>query len=133
MAKCGKLNLPAPVAAWSAIRGDLTDAERVLVKAMIRPAKRRGRRREVKCSRDSQRNLLRALDRLPMAGAAAGLPPKSTALHTSCCGIGTDNEAHLARTLCRHARARGPGASPTNAIINGQSATAVQKGPALDP
>jgi hypothetical protein len=89
---------------------DLTDAEWVLVEPMIPPAKRGGRRRAVNVREVLKRNLLRALDRLPMAGAAEGpAAEKHGAFVLHAVGLGRNIGAHPPRTLCRHARARGSG------------------------
>ena len=49
---------------------DLTDAEWAIVAAMIPPGRHGGRRRSVNVREVSERDLLRAVDRLPMEGAA---------------------------------------------------------------
>src|SRR5436190_3078977 len=87
---------------------DLTDAEWALVEPMIPPAKRGGRRRD-ECSRGSQRNLLRALDGLPMAGAAQGpAAEEHGAFVLHAVGLGRNVGARPPRALRRYARARGP-------------------------
>ena len=51
---------------------DLTEAEWALIASGIPPARREGPTARGECSRGSERHLLRALDRLPMGGAAEG-------------------------------------------------------------
>src|ERR1700720_3378404 len=82
---------------------DLTDAEWALVEPMIRPSARG------EYSRGSQRNLLRALDGLPMAGAAQGpAAEEHGAFVLHAVGLGRNVRARPPRALRRHARARGP-------------------------
>src|ERR1051325_4547536 len=80
-------------------------------------------------SRGAERHLLRAVDRLPMAGFAQGLPPKSTAHHYF--GLwdwdGTLERVHHALHIETRERA-GREASPSVAIIDSQTAKAAQKG-----
>jgi transposase len=49
---------------------DLTGAEWAVVEPMVPPAKPGGRKRTIDVRGDFERNFLRAVDRLPMAGAA---------------------------------------------------------------
>ncbi len=75
------------------------------------------------------RDLLRALDRLPMGSAAEGLAPKSTA-HAYFMlweWDGTLERIHHALYVATRER-EGREASPTAAIIDSQSAKAAQKG-----
>src|SRR6478672_5714520 len=88
---------------------DLTDAEWALVERMIPPAKARRPSARGECSRGSQRNLLRALDGLPMAGAAQGpAAEEHGAFVLHAVGLGRNVGAHPPRALRRYARARGP-------------------------
>ena len=65
------------------------------------------------CPRGSERHLLCALDRLPMAGAAEGLAAEEHgALLLHAVGLGRHAGAHPPRALCRDARARGARGEP---------------------
>ena len=52
---------------------DLTDAEWSIVEPMIPPARHRGSATLGECARGAERDLLRAVDWLPMEGFAQGL------------------------------------------------------------
>src|SRR6266550_2720470 len=80
-------------------------------------------------ARDFERNFLRAVDRLPMAGAAKRLPPKSTvwAYFDLWTWDGTLEHIHHALYVAVREQA-GREASPTTAIIDSQSAKGAQKG-----
>ena len=65
------------------------------------------------CSRGFQRDLLRAFDGLPMAGAAEGpAAEEHGAFLLHAVGVGRHTGAHPSRALCRDARARGPRGEP---------------------
>src|SRR5205807_10180011 len=79
--------------------------------------------------RGSERDLLCALDGLPVAGVAEGFAAeKHRAFLLHAVGLGRHAGAHPSRTLSRDPRARRGEASPTAAIIDSQSAKAAQKG-----
>jgi transposase len=69
-----------PAAERSSLRYpiDLTNAEWAIVEPIIPPAKHGGRERTIDVREILNRHFLRAVDWLPMAGAAQDLPPKST-------------------------------------------------------
>jgi transposase len=108
---------------------DLTDAEWSLVKPLIGPAKRGGRRREV-----DEREVLNAIFYVLSAGCQwaalpKDLPPKSTAHHYFMLWEwdGTLERIHDALYVAVREK-QGREASPTVAIIDSQSAKAAQKG-----
>ena len=79
--------------------------------------------------RGSERDLLRALDRLPVAGVAEGLPPKSTAHSYFMLWDWDGTLERIHHALYVETREReGREASPTAVIIDSQSAKAAQKG-----
>jgi transposase len=108
---------------------DLTDSEWALIEAMIPPAKRGGRRREV-----NVREVLNAVFYVLSTGCQWGalpkdLPPKSTA-HSYFMlwdWDGTLERIHHALYVETRERA-GREASPSAAIIDSQSSKAAQKG-----
>ena len=108
---------------------DLTDGEWALIKPMIPPAKRGGRRREV-----NVREVLNAIFYVLSTGCQwqalpKDLPPKSTAHHYF--GLwdwdGTLERIHHALYVETRER-EGREASPSAAIIDSQSGKAAQKG-----
>jgi transposase len=108
---------------------DLTDGEWALIKPMIPPAKRGGRRREV-----NVREVLNAIFYVLSIGCQwqarpKDLPPKSTAHQHF--GLwdwdGTLERIHLALYVATRER-EGREASPSAAIIDNQSGKAAQKG-----
>jgi len=108
---------------------DLTDAEWSLVKPLIGPAKRGGRRREV-----DEREVLNAIFYVLSAGCQwaalpKDLPPKSTAHHYFMLWEwdGTLERIHDVLYVAVREK-QGREASPTVAIIDSQSAKAAQKG-----
>src|ERR1700692_4671258 len=108
---------------------DLTNAEWALGEPMIPPAQRGGRRPEV-----NVREVLNAIFYVLSTGCQwqalpKDLPPKSTAHYyfTLWDGDGTLERIHHVRYLAVHERG-GREASPRAAIIDSQSAKAVQKG-----
>src|ERR1700675_100244 len=111
------------------VPSDLTDGERGLIEALIPPAQRGGRRREV-----NVREVLNAIFYVLSTGCQwqalpKDLPPKSTAHHYF--GLwdwdGTLERIHHALYVETRERA-GREASPTAAIIDSQSGKAAQKG-----
>lgn len=108
---------------------ELTDAEWALVEPEIPPAKRGGR------PRGPERHLLRALDRLPMAGVAEGSAVKEHgAFLLHAVGVGRHTGAHPSRALSRGARVRGQRNEPDRSDHrqpDGQGRS--KRGSALDP
>src|SRR5215204_5724631 len=89
---------------------DLTKAEWALVGPLIRPAKRGGRPRR---SRGPECDLLCALDRLPMEGAAKGPAAAQHRLGIpGSVAVGRNSGAHPPRALCGGAGAGGPRGEP---------------------
>jgi transposase len=108
---------------------DLSGAERALIEAMIPPAKRGGRPREV-----DLREVLKAIFYVLSTGCQwqalpKDLPPKSTAHYyfTLWDWDGTLERIHHALYVAVRER-EGREASPTAAVIDSQSARAAQKG-----
>src|SRR5205085_1343162 len=107
---------------------DLNDSEWALIEAAVPPAKRGGRRRGER-PRGSERDLLCALDGLPVAGVAGDLPPKSTAHSYFMLWDWDGTLERIHHALYVETREReGREASPTAAIIDSQSAKGAQKG-----
>lgn len=108
---------------------DLTDAEWALVEAMIRPARRGGRRREV-----NVREILNAIFYVLSTGCQWNalpreLPPKSTVYDYLDLWDWDGTLARLHNELYVAARERaGREASPSVAIINSQTAKVASKG-----
>jgi len=108
---------------------DLTDAEWSLVKPLISPAKRGGRRREV-----DEREVLNAIFHVLSTGCQwaalpKDLPPKSTAHHYFMLWEWDGTLARIHDALYVAVREKeGREASPTVAVIDSQSAKAAQKG-----
>jgi transposase len=108
---------------------DLTDAEWSLVKPLISPAKRGGRRREV-----DEREVLNAIFHVLSTGCRwaalpKDLPPKSTAHHYFMLWEWDGTLARIHDALYVAVREKeGREASPTVAVIDSQSAKAAQKG-----
>jgi transposase len=119
------------VAARKGLRypSDLTDGEWALIKPMIPPAKRGGRRREV-----NVREVLNAIFYVLSTGCQwqalpKDLPPKSTAHSYFMLWDWDGTLERIHHTLYVETREReGREASPTAAIIDSQSAKAAQKG-----
>ena len=106
---------------------DLTDAEWALVEPMIPPAKRGGRRREVRFARFSTQSST-CSRRVANGRRCPRMPPKSTA-HSYFMlwdWDGTLERVHHALYVATRKR-EGREASPTAAIIDSQSAKAAQK------
>lgn len=108
---------------------DLTDAEWSLVKPLIAPARRGGRRREV-----DEREVLNAIFHVLSTGCQwaalpKDLPPKSTAHHYFMLWEWDGTLARIHDALYVAVREKeGREASPTVAVIDSQSAKAAQKG-----
>src|SRR5207245_2675087 len=88
---------------------DLNDREWALIEPAIPPAKHGGRRREGERPRGSERDLLRALDGLPVAGVTEGsAAEKHRAFLFHAVGLGRHvKDARRARRL-RSSTARAP-------------------------
>ena len=109
---------------------DLTDTEWAIVPADDRAGQARRPSPLGGPARDAERHLLRALDRLPVAGAAQG-PAAEEARFWDYLSLwdwdGTIERIHHALYVAERERA-GRQASPTTAIIDSQTAKAAQKG-----
>ena len=108
---------------------DLTDAEWAIVAPMIRARPARWAQTVGERARGAERDLLRAVDWLPVKALPKDLPPKST-VHDYLelwNWDGTLERIHHALYVAQREE-EGREASPTVAIINSQTAKGAQKG-----
>jgi hypothetical protein len=113
---------------------DLSDSEWAVIEPMIPPAKTWRPTPRDRCPGSLECGLLRALERLPMASVAEGLPPKRRRVPTSCSGSRMAPwSAYITSSISRGAstksgkRARRPPSSTARAPRS------PKRGAALDP